>query len=80
MYWQTSVQVIGAISLILFECTYKISPLAGAVRLPLERSIDGKARYRGKKIRNLAPHLTLRLTYFRMHRLFANKVFHRQIK
>jgi hypothetical protein len=35
MYWQTSVQVIGAISLILFECTYKISPLAG-VKLDTE--------------------------------------------
>jgi hypothetical protein len=30
-----------------------------------------------KKIRNLAPHLTLRLRYFRMHRLCAKMVLHR---
>jgi hypothetical protein len=33
MYWQTSVHVIGAISLILFEFTYNIFPLAEAVCL-----------------------------------------------
>jgi hypothetical protein len=49
MYWQTSVQVIGAISLILFECTYKILPLAGAVRLPLERSMTVKLDTEEKK-------------------------------
>jgi hypothetical protein len=83
MYWQASVQVIGAISLILFECTYNISLLAGAVCLLLERRIDGEAGCQEirnlEKIRNLAPHLTLRLTYFRMHRLLAKKVLH-QIK
>jgi len=47
MYWQTSVHVIGAISLILFEFTYNIFPLAEAICLSLKMRIDDKAGCQG---------------------------------
>jgi hypothetical protein len=85
MYWQTRVQVICAISLILFECTYKIPPLAGDVLLPFEWRLDGEAECQGNRnLEERKPPKSLlrisRLTYCRMHRVHANKIFHCQIK